>query len=169
MKKIIVLAIAIIFITAIQAQNVFDKGSIMFNGGIGAPMTDGAIPTINFSGEIGVIPTGSVGVVSFGGLAEFQIANYDWFDDNEVFPRFYIGPRATWHVTALRSDVFDAYAGTGFGISISGKTDNFDSDVNFDADFFVGGRWMFKPSLGLFAEVGYSGLSALKFGLTFGL
>ncbi len=169
MKKILILATAVLFIATLQAQNVFDKGSIMFNGGIGAPMTDGFIPTINFSGEVGVIPTGSIGVVSFGGLAEFQIANYEWFNDNEVFPRFYIGPRATWHLTALETNVFDVYAGTGFGLVVSGSTAHFDSDVKFEPDFFVGGRWMFNPNLGLFSELGYSGLSAFKVGLTFGL
>ncbi|NQU31601.1 MAG: hypothetical protein HQ521_00055 [Bacteroidetes bacterium] len=168
MKKILVSMLAIVLFVTVQAQHVFNKGSIMFNAGIGMPASNGVIPTINFSGEVGVIPTGNIGLVSFGGLAEFQVANYNWLGSNEVFPRVYFGPRAAWHVHAFNSDEFDAYAGVGLGISISGGTTHYGNDINFNPDVFVGGRWMFKSSLGLFAEAGYSGLSVLKFGITFG-
>ena len=111
----------------------------MFNAGIGIPHSYGFIPTLNASGEFGAIPTGDVGLVSFGGLAEFQLGQHN-----------------------------DFY-GVGFGIAISGKSDYYGSFSSVEPDVFVGGRWMFAEKTGLFAELGYTGLSSVKFGITFGL
>lgn len=171
MKKIIILVLlAGMFFTA-QAQHVFNKGSLMFNAGVGAPNNFGAIPTLNLSGEFGVIPTGDIGLVSFGGMAEFQFAFYDYgyLADKEFFPRFYIGPRAAWHLQNFISAEFDVYAGVGAGLIVNGGSTHIDGTVEWHPDVFAGGRWMFAPGAGLFAEVGYTGLSFLKFGLTFGL
>lgn len=162
MKKVYLLLFAIVIAGVLNAQHVFNKGDLMFNAGVGAPNSHGFIPTANFSGEIGVIPTGNVGLVSFGGMAEFHIGV-----DTDPFPRFYVGPRAAWHVHAFKSSEFDAYAGAGFGVAFSGKNDYRSASTNINPDMFVGGRWMFSPGLGLFAEIGYTGFSALKFGLTF--
>lgn len=169
MKKVTVLIIAVLFAFSMQAQHIFNKGDLMFNAGIGIPYNNGFIPSVNFSGEYGVIPTGDIGLVSFGGLAEFQLGQYTYvYANNEIFPKFYLGARAAWHVHAFNSDVFDAYAGVGFGVAIKGKTDLVSGSTSVNPDVFVGGRWMFSPGVGLFAEVGYTGLSALKFGITFG-
>ena len=122
MKKVLLLFMAVAFAFTVQAQHVFNKGDVMFNAGIGIP--NGRyelIPSLNFSGEVGVIPTGDVGLVSFGGLAEFQLAHYSYSYGstyNETWPRFYFGARAAWHVHAFDSDVFDAYAGAGLRIQI---------------------------------------------------
>lgn len=167
MRKLLIIAFIGLLSVSLNAQHVFNKGTLAFNAGIGIPHSWGLIPSVNFSGEYGVIPTGDIGLISFGGLAEFQIG-YDSFWA-ESFPRFYVGPRAAWHVHAFNSDVFDAYAGAGFGVLISGKTDHKSNSTTVNPDLFVGGRWMFSPGMGLFAELGYTGLSSLKFGLTFGL
>ncbi len=171
MKKLFLLSFAISFAFAMNAQNIFDKGSIMFNAGIGVPHNYGIVPTVNFSGEIGVIPTGDIGVVSFGALTEIQFAQYSYgyLYSNENFMRFYLGPRAAWHFLGLNTSVFDVYGGVGLGITINGKSDNISGSTNVDPDIFAGGRWMFAAKMGLFAEAGYTGLSYLKFGLTFGL
>lgn len=157
-------------IMATQAQHVFNKGDMAFNAGIGIPHGYGLIPTINVSGEYGVIPTGDVGLVSFGGLAEFQLGMHnDFYYGSEAFPRFYVGARAAWHVHAFDSDVWDAYAGAGLGIGISGRSSNYGSFSSVEPDVFVGGRWMFSEGMGLFAELGYTGFSSVKFGITFEL
>jgi hypothetical protein len=169
MKKVVVLFVAVLFAFTVQAQHVFNKGDIMFNAGIGIPNSYGYIPSVNFSGEVGVIPTGDIGLVSFGGLAEFQLANNTWFDDTETWSRFYFGARAAWHVHAFESDVFDAYGGVGFGVVLNGSSSHYDYGTTVNPDIFVGGRWMFSPGMGLFAEVGYTGLSSIKVGVTFGL
>lgn len=178
MKKLFVIAfIGLLTISLnVNGQHVFNKGDLMFNAGIGVPNGGyGLIPTLNFSGEYGVIPTGNVGLISFGGLAEFHLAHYSYYygsSYNETWPRFYFGARAAWHLHAFDSDVFDVYGGVGLGIQINGKTkygyyDN--GGAYISPDIFVGGRWMFKPGIGVFAEVGYTGLSSLKAGITFGI
>jgi hypothetical protein len=181
MKKVTFVVFLALLGFSIQAQHVFDKGSLMFNGGIGAPYNYGFIPTINFSGDYGVIPTGDEGVVSFGGLAEMQFADYDWnyyygaYSGSEVKPIFYLGPRASWHLLVFESDEFDVYAGVGFGIKFWGEYnwDDNKNDVVYDpkvggyGEGYVGGRWMFKDNLGLFAEVGGGAGSVMRFGITF--
>ncbi|NOY49078.1 MAG: hypothetical protein GXO88_00705 [Chlorobi bacterium] len=161
MRKLILISMFAVIALGVDAQHVFEKGSIMFNAGTGLPHSNGFVPTINFSGEVGAIPTGTVGLVSFGGLTEFQFAD----NGIDIYPKFYIGGRAAWHLHAFQSDEFDAYGGVGFGISIAGK--GYGSIP--EPDVFVGGRWMFSPGMGLFAELGYTGLSSAKFGISFGL
>ena len=163
MKRIALFLFVSIFAFSIQAQHVFNAGSVKFNTGVGVPQINGFIPTVNISGEVGVIPTGEVGLVSFGGLAEFHLA-----DDGKTFPRFYVGPRVAWHVHAFNSTVFDVYAGAGFGIVLNGEGKFNNSSINTQADIFVGGRWMYSPSTGLFVELGFTGLSNARFGFTFG-
>ncbi|PLX10860.1 MAG: hypothetical protein C0598_09595 [Marinilabiliales bacterium] len=165
MKKMILVALVGFLSIGLSAQGVFNKGVLMFNAGVGGPSNFGAIPSVNFSGEVGVIPTGTIGVVSFGGLAEFHIGTFG----GDPFPRFYIGPRAAWHFLGLNTNVFDVYAGAGFGIGFNGKNDFRNANTTVYPDAFVGGRWMFGGAMGLFAELGSTGLSFAKFGITFGL
>jgi hypothetical protein len=173
MKKVVLFFAMLIIGFSISAQHVFDKGSLMFNAGLGAPVNYGYIPTINFSGDYGVIPTGDVGIVGFGGLAEIQFADYDWYyngaDGSGMKPIFIFGPRATWHLLVFESDEFDVYGGVGFGIMFRGQPydDYYSSTVSGYGEGFVGGRWMFQESLGLFAEVGGGSRSFLKGGITF--
>lgn len=170
MKKLIFVVVLTIMGMSINAQGVFNKGSIMFNAGIGGPSSYGFIPTVNFSGEVGVIPTGKIGLVSFGGLAEFQLGQYTYgyLAKNENFARFYLGPRAAWHFLGLKTKDIDVYAGVGFGIVINGKSNTISGTTEAHPDVFAGGRWMFGENMGLFAELGYTGLSFAKFGITFG-
>lgn len=171
MKKLILLVAIATLSLSLNAQNVFDKGSVMFNAGIGGPSGYGFIPTLNFSGEVGVIPTGDIGIVSFGGLTELQFANYSygWLPGNENFMRFYVGPRAAWHFLGLNSKDLDVYAGVGLGLTFNGKSNNVSASNEVRPDVFAGGRWMFGENMGLFAELGYTGLSFAKFGITFGM
>lgn len=170
MKKISFLLIFLFAaMTATQAQHVFNKGDLMLNAGIGIPHSYGFIPTINASGEYGAIPTGDIGIVSFGGLVEFQLGQHDWVYDNEMFPRFYFGARAAWHLQVFESDEWDVYAGAGLGMTINAKSTYHSGWTDVSPDVFIGGRWMFSESMGLFAELGYTGLSSVKAGITFGL
>ncbi len=92
------------------------------------------------------------------------------------YSQFTIGPRAAWHVHAFESDKWDAYGGVGFGIrfwtqytwdQVIHITYN-KAKVSPYGEVYVGGRMMFSETFGLFAEVGYGTLSAIKFGVTFG-
>lgn len=176
MKKLFAIAIiGLLSVTVANAQHVFNKGTLLFNIGLGGPVNYGYIPTINFSGDVGVIPTGDVGIVGFGGLAEIQFADYNYYwngyNGSDIKPIFIIGPRATWHLTVFESDVFDVYGGVGFGVEFRGQPYEgyYSNTVTGYFEGFAGGRWMFKGNLGLFAEVGGGSRSFFKGGLTFGV
>ncbi len=174
MKKSVFAALFVFLAFALQAQHVFDNGDKMLNAGIGLLSADGPIPSINGSFEIGAIPTGDVGVISFGGIAAFQIGSYYLTGYTDTYLVFEVGPRATWHLLTLESDKWDVYGGIGFGLRMrSGYDDywgyHYGSYVGGYGEGFVGGRMMMKDNFGLFAEMGYGTLSAFKFGITFGL
>ena len=173
MKKVLIVLVSVMFTISLQSQHVFEKGDLLFNAGIGMPYNYGFIPTINFSGEYGVIPTGDVGLVSFGGLAEIQFANYDYYWDGDYSstkPYFIFGPRASWHLHVFESDKWDVYGGVGFGIAFKGSYNNgnYNSKVSPYGEGFVGGRMMFSDGFGLFAETGWGSRSFIKFGVAFG-
>lgn len=180
MKKIVTFLLIGMLSLSLHSQHIFNKGDLLFNAGIGLLSSDGWIPSVNVSGEIGVIPTGDIGLVSFGGIVAYKYSNwsstYFYNSYNYHYSQFTIGPRAAWHVHAFESDKWDAYGGIGAGIRFWTQY-QWDYDKNdlvnkakvspyFEA--FVGGRMMFSETFGLFAEVGYGTLSAIKFGVTFG-
>ena len=173
MRKILTVLLISLASIAMQGQHVFNKGDVMFNIGVGAPYQYGLVPTINASGEVGVIPTGDIGIVSFGGLAEIQFAQYTNPNYDLNRPIFIIGPRGTWHLQVFESDVWDVYGGVGFGLKFWNKWNNgnrdYDSSIGPYGEIFFGGRWMFSPGVGLFAEVGGGTRSWGKFGITFGI
>ena len=192
----ILLAIGLLISSTTNAQKVFDQGDLQFNAGLGlvgtylgrvAPSVDfGFLPSINVSGEYGVIPTGNIGVVSFGGLIAMHYASHSnsynnywgtsYTESNHVFSIAFEG-RAAWHLHTLQSDKWDVYTGIGMGLitGISSRTVTYwgntktysDPFTNFVYSTFVGGRMMMNDQFGLFAEVGYDALSIMKLGITF--
>jgi hypothetical protein len=183
MKKISLLVLTILLGVSLNAQHVFNKGSLLFNAGIGLGSYNGAgwIPSVNVAGEYGVIPTGDIGLVSFGGIVEYKYSSWagTWVNTKHKYNyhQVLLGPRAIWHVHAFNSDKFDAYGGVGAGVRFWTQYTGWDpmaqkytskAKVSPYGEVFVGGRMMFSEALGLFAEVGYSPTSILRFGVTFG-
>lgn len=174
MKKIILIICFSLFAFTVKAQHVFEKGDLMFNAGLGLFSYDGFVPSIFISGEYGSIPTGDIGVVSFGGIMAYKYSTYNWgiysYDDN--YHQFVIGPRGIWHLHVFESDKWDAYGGAGFGVRIHSEYEWDGSDivrkgkVSPYGELFVGGRMMIKENFGLMAEMGYGTLSVIKFGVT---
>ena len=160
-----------------QSQYVFNKGGFALNAGIGALSSAGFIPSVNVSGEFGIFPTGDIGLISVGGIVAYKYSTYSYtlWNDSYHYSQFVVGPRAIWHLQTFTSDKFDAYAGVGFGIRLWSDyvLNNSLTDLEKRAkvspygEVFVGGRMMLKNKFGLFAEVGYGTLSAIKFGVTF--
>jgi hypothetical protein len=179
MRKLILLVFAVLLGVSMNAQHVFNKGSLLFNAGIGIGgyYNAGWIPSVNVSGEIGVIPTGDIGLVSFGGIVEYKYSNWAGYGSKYNYNQLIFGPRAAWHVHAFNSDKFDAYGGVGAGIRFWTNYTGWDyvknepttkASVSPYGEVFVGGRMMFSENFGLIAELGWGTLSVLKFGVTFG-
>jgi hypothetical protein len=177
MKKFYLAFTIVLFGLIGQSQYVFNKNGFALNAGIGALSGHGFIPSINVSGELGIFPTGDVGLLSVGGILAYKYStyNYSFWDKNYNYSQFVIGPRATWHLQTFESSKWDAYAGIGFGIRAwSDYVLNSDfSDIEKKAklspygEAYVGGRMMIKSGFGLFAEIGYGTLSSIKIGATF--
>lgn len=179
MKKISIIIALVVMGFMAQAQHVFENGSMAFNAGLGLLSADGFIPSINVSGEMGIFPTGDVGLISVGAIMAYKYSTYSyngfWGDDSYNYSQFVIGPRAIWHLHTFTSDKWDAYGGVGMGLRMYSEYawDGHSSDLEKKAkaspygEAFVGGRMMLKPNFGLFAEVGYGTLSAIKCGITF--
>ncbi len=175
MKKFLMIIFIGFFALSANAQHVFEKGDLMFNAGLGFFAYDGFIPAIYISGEYGSIPTGDVGLVSFGGIMSYKYSSYSWYiyDYDDYYHQFVIGPRAIWHLHVFESDKWDAYGGVGFGVRIhtvyswNGIDIVRKGKVSPYGELFVGGRMMLKKNFGLNAEMGYGTLSVIKFGVTF--
>ena len=179
MKKLTFIFLFAIISMMAYSQHVFNNGALALNAGIGLLSADGFIPSVNVSGELGIIPTGDVGLVSVGGIVAYKYSTYSysnlWLDESYHYHQLTIGPRASWHLHTFASDKWDAYGGVGAGIRLWSDYDwDYDSsDIEREGrlspyvEAFVGGRMMMKNGFGLFAEVGYGTLSSVKFGVTF--
>lgn len=184
MKKLTLALFAILMMAVgVQAQHVFNKGDMGINAGIGVGGIGGLYPSIEASVEFGTIPTGDIGLVSFGGVVGWKYSRqtYDYWYYNETlhYNQFIIGGRGTWHLHTFDSDKYDVYGGVGVGLRLhadynydswddqEGWTPTKDSKASIYEEIFVGGRMMLNPGFGLFAEVGYSRISNVRFGLTF--
>ncbi len=177
MKKIYLVSLLVVIGIVGQSQYVFNKGGLALNAGIGVLSGNGFIPSINVSGELGILPTGDIGLLSVGAIVAYKYSTYSYslWDESYNYNQIAFGPRAIWHLQTFKSEKWDAYAGAGFGFRTW-------SDYVINNDFtdlerktrlspygeaFVGGRMMLKNGFGLFAEVGYGTLSSIKFGATF--
>ncbi|OYT16223.1 MAG: hypothetical protein B7C24_08945 [Bacteroidetes bacterium 4572_77] len=183
MKKLLLIAFSLVMVTfAANAQHIFNKGDVAINAGIGAFGYGGFVPSIEISGEIGVIPTGEIGIVSFGGEIGYKYSSYSWaysgYSNDYHYHQFIFGGRAAWHLQTFESDKWDAYAGVAIGMRTYTNYDTWNwedneyessAHIGSYSSVFVGGRMMMSESFGLFAEVGYSHLSSVRFGMTFKL
>ncbi len=185
MKKFTLIIAAVFMMSFVsQAQHIFEKGDIAINAGLGLGSYGGYFPSIEGSVEFGVIPTGDVGLVSFGGLVAYKYSKYTYdywyYNESYNYHQFAFGGRAAWHLHTFDSDQWDVYAGLGLGMHIYSDYDyDWDAEHGYTSqkvakstvyeEVFVGGRMMFDSGFGLFAEVGYSAFSSIRAGLTFKL
>lgn len=176
MRKFYFVLLLSLITSIAQSQTVFSNGDMSVNAGIGLLSADGFIPSINVSGELGMFPTGDVGLISLGAIVAYKYSTYSYslLDDNYNYSQIVVGPRAIWHLHTFSSDKWDAYGGVGFGMRFwsdyvidDGWELKKKAKVSPYGELFVGGRMMFKPAMGLFAEVGYGTLSTAKIGLSF--
>jgi len=191
MKKIVLsILVSTMLLFNVNAQEVFNKGDLQFNLGLGLGATylssysSALIPSINFSGEYGTIPTGEIGLVSFGGMVSAIYSPYyeyvNWIIDETKGHDlgFAFQGRAAWHLHVFNSDKWDVYAGLGSGFRVTSWSRTYyyydntsKTETGSYSDFiiseFVGGRMMTSENFGFFAEVGFGGVSTMRIGLTF--
>jgi hypothetical protein len=191
--KLSVIGLIMLFLLAgkdatMNAQ-IFDKGTIAVNAGIGVISTIRYFPGVSvsrtpvfaFSGEYGIMKLGP-GVIGGGIAFGFQTASYT----QDYYSYFYkykwsttmFGLRATYHPDFLRGEKYELYGIVQLSINHYGYTfttnDPFlnsyiygDHSLNtsFHPYLMVGAKYYFTKNFGVYSELGYD-ISLIKIGLT---
>ncbi len=153
MFKKLLLVVAVVFAAySVNAQAAFEKGDLGVNVGLNIGSVSGSFtPGLSASGEFGLFDIGNVGVISLGGNLDARFYSSSTY----IRPAF----RAAFHLGFLNTEKFDVYAGVMSGFTI-GYYNNY-----LFMDDFIGGRYMFKDNMGVFAEFGFVSATNLRGGL----
>ncbi|MDR0749973.1 MAG: hypothetical protein LBF62_10470 [Tannerellaceae bacterium] len=170
MKKFLFSAgLFLILVSAASAQDIFRKGAQRLNAGIG--IGDGIPVEVSYERSVvdGLIKSsgnGSIGLGAYGGWYHRGID--DW-----SYNHYVLGARGAFHYQFVEK--LDTYGGLMLGYNIAtaswkgaGESIGTAAGSVFDFSLFVGGRYFFKPNLGIYGELGY-GISYLSIGVTFKL
>ncbi len=147
----------------------FSQGNHLLNIGLGLGYNgyySRALP-IGASYEYGIHPD-----ISVGAQLDFAWASYysSYYYYNSYYRRYwatYIGARGSYHfnrILSLDSNKFDLYAGAGIGYRNYSGYYYYYSPIHIN--FFAGGKLYFSKSVGGFLELGYTGLSYTKIGVS---
>jgi|WetSurMetagenome_2_1015567.scaffolds.fasta_scaffold439505_1 hypothetical protein len=184
MKKLMILTIMFVALGLTSySQDVFNKGNQGINAGIGlGPGYYGSYGFgfgINGSYEYAIVevPMGSSlkGVVGVGGGVGICFSSDPLPYDNGKYhyTNWSIMARGTYHFIFM--DKLDPYAGLTLGyMGYSWKWKDGDyspeessgSGGSFEPGFFVGARYFFTDSFGVFAELGYQ-INVIEMGVAF--
>jgi len=187
-KQLLILTIVLLSIPAFSQDNVMNKGDFMMNIGIGIGFPTyndysygydfgfGVMPSLNVSGEVGLFPTGDVGIVTLGGIISAGSSKYiGYLYDGKAFSMDVLF-RGAWHLSIWNNTDWDVYAGLGTGVRInrityttnSGTVDlESSTGTNFIVSEFVGARYMMSEKFGFFGEFTNGEVSFTKIGVTF--
>jgi len=177
MKKSIFILLTILIAVAAEAQP-FQKGTTTANIGVGLGTALGGLgkarPAISTSIDHGVWDIGGPGVISLGGYV--GNTGYKYARGNYTYKWNYmvVGARGAYHYNGFTSvPKLDVYGGIMLGYNIVkyssdgddiAMANSYGSGMGFSG--FLGSRWFFSNSMGVYAELGY-GVSVLNAGLTF--
>lgn len=148
----------------------YNEGDHLLNVGIGLGYSgyySSALP-IGASYEYGITSDISIGAQLDLASASYYNSYYYYNRYNYRYTATYLGVRGSYHLNRLldlNSDKLDLYAGLGLGYRNYSNYYDYYSPVRFNG--FVGGRFSFSDSFGGFIELGYTGLSYSKLGLSF--
>ncbi|MCL2682986.1 MAG: hypothetical protein FWE63_05840 [Bacteroidales bacterium] len=135
------------------------------------------LPSPNILVERSLLPFKGLGFISIGAQFGFH-HGLSLEKDKQTWTAVYFVPRVAlyfheiWDEDDFPENI-DLYGGVGFGFrflshkissSIEGEIKD-RSGFNLGYNFFIGGRYYFKPHASIFAELGY-GLSFLNAGIT---
>jgi len=181
MKKVIVLlALVSLSLSQLFAQDpTFVKGDKVLNLGIGIGSAwysgigyHTQVPPVSASFEVGVadnvIEKGVIGVGGYLGYSSYKYtysaADYGW-----KYSNLFIGARGNFHYPL--ADKLDTYIGLTIGVNVVSETTfggytgtSYGSYGGLRAAGYVGGRYYFKETFAVMAELGY-GISYLNVGI----
>lgn len=170
-RSIISLFIVFCTLTFVNAQE-FNAGTNVVNLGIGVGgdygdfLTSSISPGISASYERGIWEIGGPGVISLGGYLGIKNYRYETIGVDSKWTYTTIGFRGAYHFHGLEVENLDVYGGAMIAYNIanfSGDPVVFRVRSRVAPTLFVGGRWYFGDTFGVFAEVGY-GVAVLTVG-----
>lgn len=148
----------------------YNEGDHLLNVGIGLGYSgyySSALP-IGASYEYGITSEISIGAQLDFASASYYSSYYYYNRYNYRYTATYFGVRGSYHLNRLldlNSNKLDLYVGLGLGYRNYSNYYDYYSPVRLNG--FVGGRLSFSDSFGGFVELGYTGLSYSKIGLSF--
>jgi hypothetical protein len=157
-------------------KNGFHEGDKLLNVGVGLSSYYYGTP-VGVSFESGVSDD-----ISVGAQFDYNSGNYDGYYNYNYrwgYSAYYLGIRGSYHlndILQLNEEKVDLYAGLGLGYQRFRWDDdsygngygyyyNYRSGLFFN--YFVGGKYYFTPKVGAFVELGYTGLSSSRLGISF--
>lgn len=166
MKRFFLLSgLFLILVSAANAQDIFRKGTQYVNAGIGL----GSYIPVEVSYERSILDglikgqNGAIGVGAY--LGYYGNTESDW-----RYNHYVIGARGAFHYQLIPK--LDTYGGLMLGYNAAsvkwvGEGESLGAATGsvFDFSLFVGGRYFFKPNLGVYGELGY-GIAYLSVGVT---
>ncbi|PWK27838.1 hypothetical protein LV89_01245 [Arcicella aurantiaca] len=169
MKKLLTFSFLLaLLLTASQGfSQAYKQGDKYLNATIGLNSYYSTGLPLGASFEVGITDA-----ISVGGQADYASGNYG---SGLGFTAFYIGARGAYHlgeVLKINSDKVDLYAGLGLGYRSFSWKDGYNGTGysygnGLDFNYFIGGRYFFSDNIGAVLELGYSGVSNARAGLTF--
>ena len=149
----------------------YEKGDNLLNVGVGLSSYYYGNP-IGVSFEIGLDKN-----ISVGGQLDYNSGNYggNYYNNSRWrYTATYLGARGSYHFNRLLNlnvQKADLYAGVGLGYRTfrwgdSSYGSGSDNRSGLFFNYFLGGRYYFTNKVGAFAELGYTGLSSTRVGLT---
>ena len=172
MKKLLTISflLALTATTSFKGfSQAFKQGDKLLNAGIGLNSYYGNGLPIGASFEVGITEA-----ISVGGQVDYNSGSYGGVGYNWGYTALYFGGRGSYHlneVFKINNDKLDTYAGIGLGFqsfkwsdASFGAGSAYGSGVYFN--YFVGGRYMFANSVGAFLELGSTGFSNVRAGVT---
>jgi hypothetical protein len=181
MKKILLMFVVVCFaLTQLVAQEpTFVKGDKVLNIGIGLGSTlysgtyyKSQIPPISASLEFGVVDNViEKGVIGVGPYIGYSSYKYEYSGWGWKYSNIIIGARGNFHYPLVNK--LDTYTGLLLGYNVASSKEFGDAVPGWDYSYsaggiawswFIGGRYYFKETFAVMAELGY-GIAYLNLGI----
>ena len=150
------LAFAFLFSTAVTHAQSYEKGTKVFNLGVGVggyyDFGFGS-PGVSASFEVGGWKTGDFGVIGLGAYGGARFILNEYIEDYAIIA---VGPRATYHFTVIPVEDLDVYAAVQIVFIFATYEDALSVFSSFNSGAIVGTRYYFSENFGVFAELGYN-------------
>lgn len=138
-----------------------------------------SLPALTVAYDLGIINHAGPGNIGVGGIVGFKTAYSRGNTYNARWTNFLIGARGTYHLTLLKNEKFDPYAGVIIGVRIYDYKDSYYESTIYKnpntynrvypvGGVFIGAKYYFTKFFGGFVEVGYDiSLARIGFSLNF--